>query len=458
MSNFPVTCHTRHVGPGSTFVAIDGFVSSGVSFIEQAIARGAKKIVVSNKSREGAAFGKQAKSLSALYPGVEFCFVSDCRKALAELSARELGYPASKLKIIGITGTKGKTTTAFLVEHLLSKLGFKTALLGSIYNKLGKDVIASERTTPESDYLHKFFCDCVEKQVTHVVMEVSSHSIALDRIHGLSFDVVGFTNLAAEHLDFHKTIDEYFATKCRLFSQVKPGGAIVINCDDPWGKKCYELLRERRVQIVPVTKSSFVLESDALFGEFNAYNLAMAHAICKQVCMIAGKNVTTEQFLKSLEGFAGVPGRLQLHTLANGARAFVDYAHNPSSMRAVLQALRPLTKHLIVLFGCGGDRDKTKRPVMANLAATYGDFVIITDDNPRNEDPEKIIESIYAGIPKEKQKITLCIKDRAQAIAKAVALSNSDSVIALLGKGHESYYLCKGEKKYWSDCVEIEKY
>lgn len=472
--NYPVSCHTSHVGSGTTFVAIDGFSQSGSSFVKQAIENGATKIVLGRSSEKNLDMSE--------YKSVEFCFVDNCRKSLAMLSAERLGHPASKLKIIGITGTKGKTSTTFLVEHILSYSGYKTALVGSIKNKIGSREIFSERTTPESDYLHMFFHECVAQNIDYVVMEVSSHAIELERIYGIDFDIVGFTNLAAEHLDFHKTLEDYYETKSRLFSQVKKDGSIIINCDDDWGKKSYEALVEKNLDLSLVQfgqnnfsknnfdKSNFSIKKNSidgleldvdtgaflktkrLFGEFNAYNIVMAYQICKQI------GVKDEIIQYALRIFGGIPGRLQHYRLKNNARAFVDYAHNPSSFDAVLKSLRAITKNLIVVFGCGGDRDKTKRPVMANLASTYGDFVIITDDNPRGESRDKIIDEVYAGIPFDKKAKTLCIIDRAKAIKKAVDLSSSDSIIALLGKGHESYYLYKGEKKYFSDCEEIAKY
>lgn len=478
--NFPVTCHTKHVGLGTTFFAIDGFEKSGMTFIAQAIAKGAKKIVVGSHAKKmlteeflasTGVFDSHAKKNN-----VEYCFVDDTRKALAQESARALNYPAKKLKIIGITGTKGKTTTTFLIEHILSSAGYKTALLGSIKNKIGNREALSELTTPESDYIHMFFHECVNENVDYVVMEVSSHSIALQRIFGISFDHVGFTNLAPEHLDFHNTMEEYFEIKSQLFSQVKSSGSLVINCDDEWGEKL--LLRfaaqhdvvsfgqkksnkmifsvEKNTDAsrgIKITSKRFgVLKNSSMFGVFNGYNITMAALICHEV------GVESEIIKSGLEGFLGVPGRMQMHRLQNYACAFVDYAHNPSSVEAALQALRPQTDHLIVVFGCGGDRDKTKRPVMGKLAATYGDTVIITDDNPRTEDRDKIIQEICAGICEEKRKSTLCIADRSDAIKKAAELSKKNSIIALLGKGHESYYMCQGKKYYFNDYEEIKKY
>ena len=422
---FPVTCHHSKVGPGSTFVAIDGFVHKGSDFIDAAIARGSTKIVSCGSSDEA-------------------------RRMLAVLSSAALDYPANKLKLIGITGTKGKTTTAYITEHLLRNSGYKTALLGSIKNEILGESVDSLQTTPSSDYLHMFFNECVKRGVTHVIMEVSSHAIALQRVYGLEFDVLGFTNLAPEHMDFHKTMDDYFETKSRLFSQVKLDGSSVINIDDIYGARLAKKLKS----VVSVKLKDLAShESPALFGQFNLYNSSMAAKICKKL------GLAESDIKAGLKNFTGVPGRLQMHKLKNGARAFVDYAHNPSSFEAVLKTLRELaTNNLIVLFGCGGDRDKRKRPVMGELAAKYGDEVIITDDNPRSEDREKIINEIYAGINSEDRSRIKKIIDRRLAIEHAVSLSHEGSIIALLGKGHETYYLRDNKKYYFDDFYEIGRF
>ncbi len=220
---FPVTCHTNHIGHNSTFVAIKGFSQDGTQYVETAIQKGATTIIL-----------EESACLEKKHPHVDYIFVSDARKALAEYASASLQHPATKLKIIGITGTKGKTTTTFLIEHILKTAGFKTALLGTIKNKILDQEETSPLTSAPSDYLHMFFAECVQKGVQFVVMEVSSHSIALQRTYGILFDAIGFTNLALEHLDFHATMQDYFETKTNLFSQLKPAGTICINIDDTW--------------------------------------------------------------------------------------------------------------------------------------------------------------------------------------------------------------------------------
>lgn len=483
---YPVTCHTDHVGQGSTFVAIKGFKHDGTAYIATALEKGAATIVVDQADVTNA-----VQQLCQQH-GATLVAVADTRKELALRAGKALGNPASSLKIIGITGTKGKTTTTYIIDHILRDAGCKTALLGTIKNKILDEEVASEHTTPSSDYLQMFFHACVGAGVEYVVMEVSSHALSLDRVYGVQFTAVGFTNLAAEHMDFYPTLEDYFAAKTLLFDQVVPGGAIIINGDDEWGLKACALISQKKeydihpiafnVQhhqdICPVTDRYVVdvlqnsleglklvvrrpgedalhgmtLHCTRVFGLFNAYNIIMAFLVCKSLGL--PDLVIKEQ----LSFFHGVPGRLQLHVLKNGARAFVDYAHNPSSFNEVLKTLRGMTKHLIVVFGCGGDRDTTKRPVMGQLATHYADKVIITDDNPRSEPREKIAQEIIAGIPEAQRSAVICQLDRHKAIKNAVQLSDKDSVIAILGKGHEQYYVAGDQTLYFDDMEEVRQY
>lgn len=463
---YPVTCHTDHVGQGSTFVAIKGHSQDGTQFIEAAIKKGATTIVI----EKGTTINQR--------PGIKYIFVDDCRIALSEIAAQKLGNPAQKLKIIGITGTCGKTTTTYLIEHILKKSGHKTALLGSIKNKFLNDQEDILLTTQTSDYIHMFLAECVKHSVEYVVMEVSSHGLALKRTLGLKFEAAGFTNLSHEHMDFHPTLDHYFETKFQIFDQLQPTGVAVINTDDEWGQKAVQLIEGKQykftkigfgqkdsseskiaiiqndLQMLDFTLSSFnlTLNTQYLLGDFNAYNISMASLICKSL------GLSEEQIIAGISSFKGVPGRLQCHKLKNGATAFVDYAHKPDAMEKVLKTLRPQTDFLIVVFGCGGNRDKTKRPVMGLCAANYADQIIVTDDNPRDEDRQAIADEIASGIPESKKSKTQCILDRAIAIKTAAQISKPNSIIALLGKGHEDYYLIKGKKYHLDDFEEISRY
>ncbi len=464
---YPVTCNTNHVGPGSTFVAIKGHKEDGATYIPKAINRGATTIIVDKSYIP--------KDIPA---HIQIIFVDDTRKALAAYAAQALNNPAQKLKFIGITGTAGKTTTTYLVDHLLNQAGYKTALIGSIKNKIGDKEEESTLTSPAADYIQMFLAECVKEKIDYVIMEISSHSIALSRIHGIEFDAVGFTNLSPEHMDFHPSMEHYFQTKAALFKQLKQNGIAVINIDNPWGKKAVEYFDENGLKQKVIafgfeqqeTSESqtqhhiFYLEEacrpfppapplcPALVGAYNNYNVCMAKLICSEL------GVTSNIITQALATFAGVPGRLQMHTLKNGAKAFVDFAHKPGAFDEVLKTLRPLTSHLIVIFGCGGNRDTTKRPVMGKLAADYADLIIVTDDNPRDEDRQAIANEIVAGIPKEKMTSVIVELDRKKAITLATQNAQPHSIIALLGKGHENYYLIKGEKHHFDDLEEVKRF
>lgn len=447
---YPITCHTKHIKKESVFVAIKGFKQDGTKYIEKAISLGAKKIVIDKNQKNILTHLEKYKDK------IEFIFTNNTRKYLAKQSSLILKKPSSKLKIIGITGTKGKTTTTYLIEHILKNSGFKTALLGTIKNKILNKEEESINTTPESDYIHMFFNECVKNNIDYVVMEVSSHSLSLHRTFGIKFDAIGFTNLAAEHLDFYKDMENYFNAKSILFNQVKLNGTIVLNTDDNWGKKAFNNLNPKfeKLNLISLNKKTLKnnFNNQNLYGEFNKYNLTMAYLICQKL------GIDKEKIDNAIKNFTGVPGRMQLHVLKNECKAFVDYAHNPSSMEAILKTLKPLTKNLIIVFGCGGDRDKTKRPVMGKIATRYANQIIISDDNPRTEDPKKIIDEILMGIEKQYLNKTFCFLDRKKAIEKAAKISDNNSIIAILGKGHENYYLVNDKKFHFDDFEEISKF
>lgn len=430
---FPVTCHTRHVGPGSTFVAIKGTKYDGHNFIEEARTRGAAHIVTSADYTDG-------------------------RLALAQLSAQALNYPAKKLKIIGVTGTKGKSTTVYLLEHILRSAGVKTALLSTIKNKILDTWLPTELTTQQPDYLQVFFNECVNAGVEWVVMEVAAQAFTCHRVHGIEFDVAVFTNFSKEHGEFYATEDLYFADKQKLFEQLKKTGTALLNGDDtrvaacpvPHGNK--QLYSLRDVEIISNSLAGLVLnikgimlKTPILVGTFNAYNMLAVYYTARAL------NISEEQISRGMDTFMGVPGRLQKYELPNGATAFIDYAHNPSSFEALFSTLRLYTKHLIVVFGCGGERDKTKRPIMGAIAEQYADVIILTSDNPRSEDPVDIIQDICAGIAL-KHKIIKEL-DRACAIHKAYELSAAGSIIVLLGKGPDEYQIIQGVKYPFSEAA-----
>lgn len=463
---FPVTCHTDFVGPKSTFVVIKGATMDGMNFIDKALQRGATTIVIEQERTIPSQIQEQIDQKNAT-----LIRVPHARRTLAQLSAHALDYPAKKLKIIGTTGTKGKTTTSFLIEHILASAGYKTALLSTVYNKINQEILSTQLTTQQPDYLHVFFNECIRQGVEYVIMEVAAQAYTLERVYGIEFDAFLFTNFDQEHAEFYPSLADYFHAKYQLLTQTKKNGFIIINQDNEWTKKC----SFTNTSIVSVSKIneatfSFSIEKNTpgglqikilyntvlypifspLIGDFNAYNIVFATSLAL-LLGIDGKEIAT-----ALQNFDHVPGRLQKYTLPNNATCFIDYAHNPSSYESVLSTLRSLTPHLIVVCGAGGDRDKQKRPLMGLLAATYADIVIFTSDNPRSEDPRFIVQEMIAGLTKEVNAHIIVELDREKAIQKAYACSNASSLIALLGKGTDHYQIV-GNKKFYFNEQEIIK-
>ncbi len=462
---FPVTSHTKHVGIGTTFVAIKGYKEDGVIYIPEALQRGASVIVL----EEHTILPESIKNLIENY-NATIKYVSNSRRALAELSAAAYNYPARKLKIIGITGTKGKSTTTFLLEHIIKSAGYKIALLSTVKNRILDYDLPTQLTTQQPDYLHAFFNTCVDNNVEWVIMEVAAQALSLHRVFGLAFDAVIFTNFSQEHAEFYPDLDTYFAAKATIINQLKDSGIFVVNSDD---NRVSLLHSTNKITVgfnnkpdvaISITKnnqnglaltltqeksySSFFCKK--LVGTFNAYNLAMAITVAQKISI--------QDFIiqEALTTFNGVPGRLEKYNLPNGATAFIDYAHNPSSYEALFSTIRPFTDNLIIIFGCGGERDVTKRPIMGSIAATYSDFIILTSDNPRSEDPEEIIRQIKAGILEQDLSKVLVEVDREQAILKAYERSKSTSILLLLGKGPDEYQLIKGIKYPFSEAAILK--
>jgi UDP-N-acetylmuramoyl-L-alanyl-D-glutamate--2,6-diaminopimelate ligase len=462
---FPITCHTNHVGPGSTFVAIKGHKQDGAQYISQAVEKGAITIVAAHDAVLADATLEMMRTHQ-----VTVQRVADTRLALAQLSAQVHGFPASKLKIIGITGTKGKTTSVFLLEQVLRSAGYKTALLSSVHNRILDKILPTSLTTQQPDYLHWFFKQCVEAGVTHVIMEVAAQAFSLHRVHGLEFAGVLYTNFDATHAEFYPDVHDYFAAKEQIFSQCAPHAPIVINADNSW---CQQLIKRypyvttfgitNPAQVtaavhgnvgngieVEVTSAagSYTINCPTLIGLFSVYNVVGVATLSAYL------GVSQQQVIKAFASFDMVPGRLERYAVPNGATCIIDYAHNSLSFESILSTLRPLTPQLIVVFGCGGDRDVTMRPVMGGIAAQYADAIILTTDNPRSEDPRTIIEHISAGIKPEYQAKVVVILDRKQAIEHAYTLSKPGAIITLLGKGRDEYQQVGTVKTHFSE-VEI---
>lgn len=463
---FPVTAHTHHVGPGSTFVAIAGKKQNGVDYIARAVAQGATTIVIEERAELPHATAQLLQQKN-----IQLMRVANTRLALAQLSAQALNYPAQKLTIIGITGTKGKTTTTFILEHLLRAAGHATALLSTIGNRIFEQQFPTALTTQQPDYLQVFLDVCVRAGVTHVVMEVSAQALSLHRLDGILFDSIIFTNFSQEHAEFYACQEDYFAAKKSLFLQLTPQASAFINVDDEYGKRLLQeypqsisfgvappsQVRVESLQgphlagVIHAHNKKISLECPNLIGMHNLYNVLSAAAVALRY------HVLPATITHAMKTFKGVPGRMELYQLPNGARCVIDYAHTPSAFQAILTTLRSMTDHLIVVFGCGGDRDPIKRPEMGRIAATLGDLVFVTSDNPRSEKLHDIVAQIMQGIDEQYKEKVVCEYDRQQAIVRACQASQHTSIVALLGKGPDEYEEVQGVKTFFSERAIIQE-
>lgn len=445
-----VCCDSRQLKPGDLFVCVCGFASDGHLFAAEAAAKGAAALVVEHPVE-----------------GVDLPYirVPNSRRALAQLAAAFFDWPAGKLLNIGITGTNGKTTTAFLTEAVLRSLGYNPGLLGTIEAHIGGEVRHLANTTPESLDLQRYFSEMVSCGQDSVVMEVSSHALALDRTFGIPYDIAVFTNLTQDHLDFHKTMEDYFSTKLKLFSDLgthtgRPRSPFaIINIDDPYGQRLYDILQQRvpvitygvntradvRAYNVDATPNglTFLVETRLevsqvklpMSGMFNVHNCLAAIAVGVAL------RGSLQRIVSGAESVSSVPGRFQLVREGQPFTVIVDYAHTPDGLQHVLESARHITsRELTVVFGCGGDRDKGKRPLMGEIAANLADKVIVTSDNPRSEDVDAIIAQIMEGVQRSSAHPQVAVvPDRAEAIAKAIAEACEGDTVVIAGKGHENY-------------------
>jgi len=442
---------SRRVGHGDLFVAMRGGSADGSRFIDAAIARGAAAIVTD--SRE--AF----EALRARHPGVPVALVTHGRRALAEASAAVLGHPKKRLALTGVTGTNGKTTTAFLLEALLRSVGRQCVLIGTIETHVGNEVRVSQHTTPESRDVLRVFADGVAVGATEAVMEMSSHALDQERVWGLPVEVAIFTNLTQDHLDYHETMERYFAAKLRLFEGVGavPPRVAVVNIDDGYGRRVAEAAARSQVvtyglgtgadfraehvrmkagetRFTLCTPAGVVEMRSSLTGRVNVYNLLAASAAAH------ARGLTLDEVAAGAAKGAQVPGRFQVVPSDSGITVVVDYAHTDDALRNLISLARELVAErggrVITLFGCGGDRDRTKRPKMGRAAGEGSDLVVLTSDNPRTEDPAAIIAEAVAGVEATG---TTCIveEDRRGAIEIAIRAARSGDIVLLAGKGHE---------------------
>ncbi|MBR6013252.1 MAG: UDP-N-acetylmuramoyl-L-alanyl-D-glutamate--2,6-diaminopimelate ligase [Selenomonadaceae bacterium] len=454
---------SRKISEGSLFVCMEGVHFDGHNFINQAKDLGATAILTTRKNIS------LPENLSALV-------VPDMLNALAVIVPYFYDYPSKKMRVIGITGTNGKTTTTYLIREILKNAGYKVGLIGTIQMMIGEEIFPMHNTTPNVIDLQNIFHTMLEKNVDYVVMEVSSHALAENRIAGIEFDTAVFTNLTQDHLDYHKTMENYKLTKAKLFEIVSRSGkknnkSAVINFDDVAGEEmlkhssCRKItygieknsdLKAEEIDVradgmsFKIPNSSFIIPHSLslhITGIFNVYNVLAA------VGATQAENISSDKIKTALENFRSVPGRFERIFADIPFAIIVDYAHTPDGVKNVLETARQITKNkIITVFGCGGDRDKTKRPIMGRLAAELSDIVIATSDNPRTEDPEEILKEVEVGV-KEKigGKIHECIVDRRTAIFRAVEIAKAGDVILILGKGHENYQILKDKTIHFDD-------
>ena len=445
---------SRKVTPGSLFVAISGFASDGNRFIPMAMEKGAAVVVTARKP-EGE---------------VPYVLVESDRMALAMLGCNFYGHPAKAMTMIGVTGTNGKTSSTLLLKQVLEKtLGAKVGLIGTMANMVGDEVIPTERTTPESFELQGLFARMRDAGCTHVVMEVSSHAITLDRIGGVFFDIAAFTNLTEDHLDFHKTMDCYCGAKAELFRRC---GRAVINADDAYADRilaaadCPVLttavtgeggLKAENVELLSdgiryeaAAEGERVSVRVPIPGRFTVYNTLTVLAVARQL------GISLADCAGALETAEGVKGRIEVvPTPGTDYTVLIDYAHTPDGLENVLVSVRDFCKgRVISVFGCGGDRDPIKRPIMGKIGVKEADFAVITSDNPRTEVPGAIIADILKGVDPEDGDYTV-VEDRRDAIRYAMDIAKKDDIIVLAGKGHETYQEINGRKFHLDEREEV---
>lgn len=475
---------SREVSPGDLFVALRGAHNDGHAFVARAVELGAAALLV------------EAIPDPASRRGVPAVRVADTRRALAPIATRFFGNPASELSLIGVTGTNGKTSTTYLVESILTAADHRVGLIGTVEIRYAGHHQPSLNTTPESLDLQRILRAMRNEQVDAAVMEVSSHGLELGRVEGCRFRAAGFTNLTQDHLDFHGTMDAYFDAKARLFrDHLAPGGAAVVNVDDPAGEKLCRIARDAGAALVRVARGARsaadlrLIESEIsltgtralledaggrfevalpLLGDFNLENLLVAAGIGRSL------GLAGEQIAAGAAACRQVPGRME-RVVGSGRdepTVLVDYAHTPDAVDKVLRTVRPLCRgRLVAVFGCGGDRDRTKRPRMAEAVARSADVAIATSDNPRTEDPLAILADVEAGLrslPKRPAAELFAIgeaggaryatiPDRREAIRTAIAGADAEDTIVIAGKGHEDYQIVGREKLPFDDRIEARR-
>lgn len=451
---------SRKVELNDVFFAIKGTVSDGHAFISQATSQGALVIICEEMPEK-------------VINGITYVQVTDAHKALAIVAANYYDHPSENLKLIGVTGTNGKTTIASLLYQQFSNAGFEVGLLSTVDVKVGKEVYPATRTTPDPVTINSYLQKMNQAGVEYCFMEVSSHGIAQERTAGLYFSGGIFTNLSHDHLDYHSSFAEYRDVKKLFFDQLSPKAFALVNTDDKNGPVMLQNTRARKYTYALKSHANYqakVLESEfsgqllkisgqevwtKLIGAFNAYNILAIYAAADLLGLSQLEN------LKHISGLTAVSGRFQYFISEGKINAIVDYAHTPDALENVLNtinSIRTKNEELITVVGCGGDRDKTKRPIMGRIAAELSTKVIFTSDNPRTENPDKIIEDVEAGVEPQNYNKILSVTNRKQAIKTAVQMAKANDIILIAGKGHETYQEINGEKLDFDDLKIVTNY
>lgn len=454
-----ITYDSRVKTKKGLFICIEGYTVDGHNYIKSAIENGAHAIII------------QKDPDLEIPETITVIKVKDTRATMAIIGANFYGNPSKEMALVGITGTNGKTTTTYLISWILESVSKKIGIIGTIENRIGDQVIKAERTTPESLDLQKLLRTMKTEDVSHTIMEVSSHALALDRVKGVRYKIGMFTNLSLDHMDFHKTQENYLEAKTKLFTMCDKG---VVNIDDPHAKaitdiKGYDLytfgidkeadfmgkniiITDKGVEFDLVMKDGSYPVFMPIPGKFSVYNALGAIAASYLL------GVKVEDIVAALAKAPGVPGRIQSVQGAKDFSVIVDYAHTPDGLENVLKTVEEfVTSRIITVFGCGGDRDKSKRPIMAQIASKYSDYTIITSDNPRSEDPDEIIKDVEEGIKDSGKQYEKQV-DREIAIKTAIQMAQKGDVIVIAGKGHEDYQILKDRIIHFDDVEVASKY
>lgn len=460
---------SRLVQPGDMFVAIRGTASDGHHYIQNAVSNGAKVVVVEDDNILPDSF--------FMHAGVVKIVVPDSRSALAKASSNYYGDPSEQLTMVGVTGTNGKTTTTHVLKSVLEGAGKKCGLIGTIEYKIGNMVIPATHTTPESLELNELLRRMVREDCHAAVMEVSSHALHQHRVDGIAFDAAVFTNLTQDHLDYHNTMEDYFEAKRMLFVNLAPSASAIVNIDDPWGHRMLEATHARKIsygishiadvraeainlsmegiQFSIVHNGETTIIKSSLVGRFNVSNILAGFATGIAL------GIPKQSIQTAINSMSPVRGRFEPILSPRGWTAIVDYAHTPDALEKALASVRDIVStagrgRVITVFGCGGNRDRTKRPRMAAAATTQSDITYITSDNPRTEDPERIIDEIMAGVTPGAT--TRREVDRKIAIMNALGEATSGDLVLIAGKGHEDYQILGDRKVHFSDREIVEEF